>query len=178
MKALVLAFAGRIASGKSTVSQKVASTLGWPWTSFGEFLRREAVREGLDPSSRKALQELGQKFIDSGWERFCRSVLRAAHWQRGQPLVIDGIRHAEAVETLKRFTAPVDVKLVFVATEEGVRRGRFRVRKEGEDLNCAERHAVEIQSLETLPRIADFTIDGSLPEEECVAIIVAWVKDH
>jgi dephospho-CoA kinase len=55
VKPVVLTFAGRIASGKSTLSRQIAVTLGWPWASFGDYVRAEATRRGFDPTSRTAL---------------------------------------------------------------------------------------------------------------------------
>ena len=42
MKPVVLAFAGGIASGKSTLSSGVSRALGWPRVSFGDYVRRVA----------------------------------------------------------------------------------------------------------------------------------------
>ena len=46
---LVLAFAGRIASGKSTFSMGLAQVLGWPRVSFGDYVRQVARHSGLEP---------------------------------------------------------------------------------------------------------------------------------
>src|SRR3982751_2032964 len=72
---IVVSFAGRIGSGKSSVSNVLAEALGWPRAGFGDYLRDELRRRGGDMASRQALQDLGQSFVEVDPEAFCRSVL-------------------------------------------------------------------------------------------------------
>lgn len=141
----VLAFAGAIGSGKSTVSAAVASELGWPRASFGDYVRAEARRRGLDASSRDVLQALGETLISEGWDTFCAGVLRQADWRPGTPLVIDGIRHIEAIDTLAKLTAPSSIRLVYLEASEEERRRRLYARGLGND---AERLRLEAYSTE------------------------------
>jgi len=124
---IVLAFAGRIASGKSTLSMNVARALSWPYVSFGNYVRQVAWSKGL-VCSRQVLQNIGATLIDQGWDRFCRAVLSQVDWDPGQPLVIDGIRHVEAIDMLRQLVAPSKLLLVFVAVSELERKGRLRQR--------------------------------------------------
>lgn len=175
MKSKILGFAGRAGSGKSTISTAVANRLGWKWASFGQFLRDEASRSGFDPSSREILQTLGQKFIDEGWKPFCSKLLQSAHWVPGQNLVIDGIRHRQVVETIKDLTAPSDVAIVFVNTADRIRESRLLARQPSEDVGTVDRHPLERHVSAILPQYADYTIDGSIPPEECAARVIAWL---
>jgi hypothetical protein len=74
-------------------------------------------------------------------------------WQPGQSLVVDGIRHAEAVEELKRLVSPSPVLLVFIATSEPARETRLRERNvaESSDLQRIESHSTEVQVQTVLP---------------------------
>ena len=81
-KPLVLAFAGSIASGKSTLSAGVAQQLGWRYASFGDYVRLVAREQGLD-GSRAVLQEVGARLIDQGWKHFCWAVLGQVDWEPG-----------------------------------------------------------------------------------------------
>lgn len=176
--AQVLGFAGKIGSGKSTVSGIVATMLGWQRASFGQFLRDEAARIGLDGSSREALEALGQGFIAGGWTEFCKKVLGAAHWVAGNNLVVDGIRHVEAVETIRKLTAPSNVALVFIKTPEALRESRLVARGFGERASALDSHATESQVLDILPKYAAYTLDGSLPPEECAAHVITWLQSQ
>jgi cytidylate kinase len=166
VKAEILAFAGPICSGKSTISTSVAQRLGWEWVSFGNFLRDEARRRGIDPSLRSHLQDLGQTFIDTGWTSFCESVLDYAKWVPGMNLVIDGIRHVEAVHTLRVLTAPSHLAVVFVETPVQIRKARLLAREPGASFDAVDIHPVERETQTALMQIAGYTVDGSLTVEE------------
>jgi hypothetical protein len=118
---MVLVFAGRLASGKSTLSAGVAGALGWPYVSFGEYVRQVARSRGLD-WSRHVLQELGAALIGQDCEGFCRAVLGQTDWDPGQPLVIDGLRHVEAVDVLRQLVAPSTLLLIFITVNEPARK--------------------------------------------------------
>ncbi len=177
MKPIVLGFAGSIASGKSTLSIEVASSLGWQRVSFGDYVRTVAQRQGLS-ESREVLQAIGASLIDQGMEQFCKSVLAQVNWEPGQPLVVDGIRHAEAVGTLRRLVAPLELLLIFVAVNEPTREARLIERglTHCEQWHQFEAHSTEIQVQTMLPRIADLTVDSTRKIEDLVLEIVKWTE--
>src|SRR5438105_3821546 len=114
MKSVVLGVAGKIASGKSTLSTAFAETVGWPHASFGDYVRSVAREQGLDPSNRETLQKIGASLVDRDCEAFCRDVLAEADWKPGQPLVIEGIRHAEVKDALERLVSPSKFVLTYL----------------------------------------------------------------
>ncbi len=176
MKSLVLGFAGGIAAGKSTLSERVAKELGVSRASFGNYVRHIARLRGLN-GSREELQEVGQSLIELGWERFCRSVLAEANWELGQPLVVDGIRHAEAVDTLRSIVAPSRLLLVVIQADRATREERLRGRDpKGASLTQVEAHPTEEQINTSLPAIADLILDGARPVEELVHAVVLWLQ--
>jgi len=122
MTAIVVGFAGAIGSGKTAISTAIAEARNLPRVSFGDFVRAEARRRGLDDTSREVLQGLGEVLIVEGWEAFCAKVLDQAAWQPGQSLVVEGIRHAAAVHTLRAIVAPVPFVLIFLNADEETRR--------------------------------------------------------
>jgi dephospho-CoA kinase len=77
MKPIVVGFAGSIASGKSTLSIEVASSLEWQRVSFGDYVRTVAQSQGLG-DSREMLQAVGASLINQGMEQFCKAVLYSA----------------------------------------------------------------------------------------------------
>lgn len=177
MKPIVLSFAGSIASGKSTLSIEVASSLGWQRVSFGDYVRTVAQRQGLG-ESREVLQAVGATLVNQGMEQFCRAVLAQVNWQPRQPLVVDGIRHAEVVSALRRLVAPSKLLLVFVAVNESTREARLIERglTHQEQWQQFETHSTEAQVQTVLREMANLTVDSTRKIEELVKEIVMWVQ--
>ena len=101
-------------------------------------------------------------------------------WEPGRSLIVDGIRHAEAVEVLRQLVAPSELLLVFIAVEEPTRRARLHQRSvtDYETLQCLEVHSTETQVKTILPGIADLTVDGTQPVERLLQEIVNWVQQR
>jgi dephospho-CoA kinase len=141
----IVAFGGRIASGKSSVSKEVAARLAAPWVSFGDAVRAEASKRGLPPD-RAVLQELGDELIAAGWNPFVDAVIGQAVWDGTGMLVVDGVRHAEAVVALERRLEPNPVVLVFLETADKQRVRRLAERGVGrDDAAAADSHPNEAE---------------------------------
>jgi dephospho-CoA kinase len=170
----VLGFSGRIASGKTTISQRVSNQLCWPRTSFGDFVRSAAIKAGGNAESRPVLQQFGEMLIAGGWQNFCENVLAAAEWQPTNPLVIDGIRHVEAVNCLTAIVAPLPFVLVYIAIDEHLRTRRARNR----DCSTAveESHSTECAVTGTLQGIAHLVVDGSSAVDAVVADVISFLE--
>ncbi len=173
---VVLAIAGRIASGKSTVSERIAREWSWSRASFGDYVREVAESRGLD-HSRRTLQEIGVELIGQGWESFCKAVLEHGNWEPGTSVVVDGIRHLEAVETIRRLVAPAPVFLLFLAVGEETRLLRLRRRSpEMSDEPCdPESHPTEVQVTSGLSSAAELVLDGEKSLDELVQKIVTFL---
>jgi dephospho-CoA kinase len=155
----VVAFGGRIASGKSALATAVADRLDMPCVSFGDAVRAEAARLGL-PTDRATLQELGDELIATGWDAFVETVARQASWNGMEPLVVDGVRHLEAVRALERRSAPRPVVVVFIEAASNQRAQRLARRGvSDQDIAAADSHPNEAD----LPAVrdrADIVIDN------------------
>jgi transcriptional regulator with XRE-family HTH domain/dephospho-CoA kinase/Zn-dependent peptidase ImmA (M78 family) len=171
----VLAFSGKIGSGKSTLSQEVAHALQWKRASFGDYVRTVAKSEGLEPS-RDVLQELGASLAKKP-EEFCRAMLAHYGWQSGEPLVIDGVRHKEILDALRRIVAPLEVRVVYLAIDDQKRHERLMQEDQIDEkkLGQVEAHSTEKQVMDVLPKIADLTVSAERPIEDLVRDIVTWV---
>jgi transcriptional regulator with XRE-family HTH domain/dephospho-CoA kinase len=176
LESLVVGFAGRIGSGKSTVSTEVAKVLGWPRASFGDYVRTFARNAGLD-ESREVLQGLGEELIERGVDDFCKAVLANSGWNAGEPLVIDGIRHAEVIESLRRLVAPLEMRVVYLDVSDQKRLENLREREEvvPAKLKLMETHPTEEQVKELLPDLADLRLSGDRPVPELVTTVVKWI---
>ena len=176
MKSTIVTFSGAIGSGKSSVSRAVAENLGWPCASFGDYVRKVASQRGLG-QTRETLQTVGTSLIESGLEEFCRSVLSQVEWSIGQSLIVDGVRHVEALQTLRRITVPSQVLLVHVQMNPSQRKARLQqMEVPSSRLDEWEAHSTEVQVAMTLPELADLTIDGARPLKDLIHEVKEWVR--
>lgn len=180
MNPIIVCFSGRIAIGKTSVSRALAERLDCPWTGFGDYVRAIATKRGLDSESRDVLQDTGASLIaEQGFRLFCSNVVAAANWSGDCPLIIDGIRHIEALQTIKELLAPSQVVLVHLAVEsEEALYDRTMLR----GIEFAERvtwetHSTERQVLSTLPEKADLIVSADLPLPDVVERVVGFVID-
>ncbi len=162
----VIGLSGKLGSGKSSLASILADRSGWRRAAFGDYLRHLASqrRTGMD---RASLQQLGDEQIALGWDQFCSNVLAYFNWKPGQGLVVEGIRHIAAVDTLSSLIAPQRFFLVYLALEETLRRNRL-IQRDGVDalFPSLEGHSSEAQVTEALPRAAALILDASQSLEE------------
>jgi len=175
----VLALAGKIASGKSTLASQFASEEGWSYVSFGGFVRSVAKKDKI-AETRENLQDIGDRLIREDLEGFCRGVLSQVDWKPGQPLVIDGVRHTEVSFLLRRMVAPSKYILTYVEVDDEIRRQRLREEgREGNDfIERVETHPTEEQVKLVLPRIADYVLDGTAPIHSLIEKLKAIAADE
>jgi cytidylate kinase len=175
---LLLCFSGQIGSGKSSVSSAIAEALGWRRTGFGDYLRNEIARFGGDPSSRKALQDLGQSRVEGDPSAFCRDVLAAGGFQPGDDFVIDGIRHVGIFEILSIVSQPTRARLIFLGAAEATRIARVSERRDRQDFARALGHRVESELRDALPQRADGLVNADRPLEhvtaDCLDLVRRW----
>ena len=177
---LIVCVSGKIGSGKSSVLTALGEKLHWKRTGFGDYLRAEIFNAGGDPSSREALQDIGKHLVESDPDGFCRAVLAYGDYQAGDNLFVDGVRHVDIFNILKRIAAPADVRLIFLSVTDDVQRSRVTTRSDSDDLVRAVGHTVEYDLTESLPQHADANIDGDQPFDDvvasCVHTIQSWMK--
>lgn len=177
MSGVVVAFSGAIKSGKSSLARAVAITLSCPCVSFGDQVRSEVRARGL-AESREILQQVGESLVSQHLTEFCEDTLaQARSWAPPQPLVIEGIRHAEALSELRMLVNPVRLFHVHIMLGQPTRSARAA--KSGGTLsNRWDAHSTERQVHTDLPRIADLVVDGELATNVQVDRIVAWLSQN
>jgi len=176
MDNVVIALAGPIGSGKSTLSFAIAEVLGLPRASFGDYVRSVARQRGLT-EGRETLQLIGFELIRNGWGPFCEAVLSQAGWKKGEGVVVDGIRHIGVIETLLQMTAPSRLVLVFVSIGERERQVRLVQKgiKDKEEQIKIESHPTEVQ-VKSLESKADLILDGTRPPPELIDQIMKYLN--
>lgn len=159
---MVLTFSGKIGSGKSSVSAAVADALNLPWVSFGDYVRKQAVVQLLEPS-RQHLQDLGQTLFQADAVAFCKAVLsQTPDWQKG--VVVDGIRHVDVLNIIKRLVTPQQLIHIHLVLDEPMREARVTSREgvvEESELIRMNNHPTEVQVLELLPSVADVVVSST-----------------
>lgn len=137
----VLCVSGEIASGKTYIAKKLAEVLSCDRYSVSDFLKMLAVKQGQKNISREVLQELGREQINNGWKTFCKDFLDFTKWDNKGFLIIDGIRHAEFLQSLSDLVRPWGrVVSIFVEADTMVRNERLEIRGEviGDSKHVAE----------------------------------------
>ena len=176
--AFVIAIAGRIGSGKTTLSKDLASALSCPRATFGDYVRSQVEARGL-PLTRENLQVIGTQLLLNDPTAFCKSAISMSGWRPVSDLVIDGLRHLMTIPIIRENTAPAEWRIVYISVPEDIRLKRLSDRGEGDALNVQkiEAHSSE-QELESIASMADIVVRGDELREKNVSKIRESLRNH
>lgn len=161
-----IGIAGPIASGKSTVIECLSRMRLCHVVSYGDYVRAVATSRGIE-RSRDALQALSNELLgEYGHSGLAELVIRSRNWGQDLPLIIDGVRHVEAIEAIKQILEPIPTHLVFVRTPIKVRMERIKLRDSIAQKTAKQQdlHDTELEVSERLRYFADTVVDGTNPE--------------
>ncbi len=175
--AIAVALAGKIGSGKTTVTSSLAHLLRWHRASFGDYVRLIVRERGL-PETREELQRVGTEILRENPRHFCSSVLLNCGWTCRENLIIDGLRHVETIEIIRKLVEPAPLKIVFLSLDEETRIERVKRRGETDItmIALADTHSSEQQVDSILATMADLIVDASRPVEEIVPEVINWIR--
>lgn len=160
---IAIGVAGGIGSGKTTLIQNLKALIPLQVASYGDYVRSIA-NDRDKPTTREALQSLSNELLtDLGHARLAEVLVNSVGWTRSNPLLIDGIRHLDAIVALKEVLAPASVYLIFVDTPTAVRMARI-LGRDGTDANEArlqDQHETESQVMNELRSAADLRLNGT-----------------
>lgn len=172
-----IVIAGAIKSGKTSLSKAIADRLGLSYTSFGDEVRRQAHLAGMDSSDRTVLQELGERLVYGNPGEFVQSVIAAASPPRrkGEPLVLDGLRHLHVLAILRELLGETGIALIYLDAPFDVRRHKAAAHGiASDDLSKADSHASESEA-HMLRAAADVVIAVDDDLDELSQSVVTWV---
>jgi hypothetical protein len=123
------------------------------------------------------LQEIGTELLKTGITGFCEGVISSCGWRPGDSLLIDGLRHIETVDPIRRLVSPTAFKIMLLTVSEATRYDRLKHRGEGqhEAIRLIETHSSEQQIDSVLAAAADLIINTDRPVSIIVAELVAWI---
>ncbi|MXZ20558.1 MAG: AAA family ATPase [Caldilineaceae bacterium SB0665_bin_25] len=155
---------GQIGSGKSTVSNCVASRMSNKVVSFGKYIRQMAHLSDR-PDSRKSLQDLGDGlYRQIGAVGLLEGALDVAAVNDEDSVVFDGVRHEEVLEEIRRRAGQTIAIYLTVGQEERFRRHRSR---SSGDMTLEKFQAIDSHAVETgivdLANHCDVIVDASQP---------------
>ena len=175
----IFTFSGPIGSGKSTVSKEFAERVGAKWNSFGSTVRRVALSQGTEPT-RENLQKLGESLVKNEGQEFCRQVLAGAEAEAEDMVVIDGVRHADVLETLRRIVGPRRLVAIFVDAPFELREKRVKARDglSRDAILRLQTHSTEIQVEASLKEKADLILLNDNNRDESQRKLIEWAKER
>jgi hypothetical protein len=158
------------------VSTSVARRLDAPRVSFGEYLRGVARDRGLD-ITREVLQDLGDEFVSNDVRGFCEHVLEQQPWQPGKPLIIDGVRHVEVLDSLGEILSPAKGYLIYIKVDRTTQKKRLKddPLPHEKTLDELEEHSTERQVRSRLPDRAALVLDGTQDPDESTRKVIEFL---
>jgi hypothetical protein len=134
--------------------------------------------EAGEGTERPDLQRLGQDRIEQDTEEFVRAFLTWAAPPKLRPLVIEGVRHGVVDRALRAWACSEnrDYALILIDASDEVRAAR-RTNGNIAGIRAIDRHLVERETVQGLPRVADAVVNGSGTGGEVIARVVEALGD-
>lgn len=159
----VICFSGKICSGKSMYSKRLAEILDAQYIHFGSIIKKYAKRNGVE-CDRESLQRVGECMVDTLGSDGLMELVMSELDGSTRDIIFDGIRHEEVYAEIKRRFE--NAKLVYVEANAHSRHQRY-IKREGINLSYEEFADIDGMPVEqgiiSLKEQADYIIK-SVPE--------------
>jgi len=157
-EAVVIALAGPISSGKSSVAALIGEEISAPVVSFGSLIRGSqpegATRERLQDAGTQMLNRLGPAGLLDAALQACGTSTTDI------PVVWEGVRHRSVLEALVDLYVPNRVALFMLASPEQERRRRA-IAEAGSERRLARWEKHETESLAELAPLAELAVSAA-----------------
>lgn len=144
--------------------------------SFGDYVREQAKIRGIISPTGRDLQNLGQRLVDDDIQEFCRAVLARANFAPGALLVVDGIRHVEALAAISTLSHGQPIRLIYLETTAEVRTMRESGRTSNAAGGTSDAHQVEKQTTREVRQVANLVVDSSDEVSDTFRKILDWIR--
>lgn len=178
VRRLTIAIAGVPGAGKSTLASELAAKLNGEVSSFGDYVRYLAEKNG-ESTERTNLQRIGQERVEADAESFVTSFLEWASPTAERPLIIDGVRHLIVDRALRTWAESTksDYLLILLRALDTVRAERRYGGSEAE-MHRIEDHPVEREAFTELPAAADIVVDPKDELQETLEQLAKAIPKH
>jgi dephospho-CoA kinase len=176
---MIVGIAGKIASGKSTLTRSLAARLKAKRLGFGDYVRVVAKSKGSDPSDRKVLQLIGQELATRDPSAFVGGILSFGGYDPPENIVFDGIRHGSVWQEIQAVAARIHdtAFLVFLDMPEEMRQQRLAARGlDRQSVAAFDGHPNESDLEVLLRETADLTLDARLDDEQLVDRVLSFAE--
>ena len=122
---------------------------------------------------------MGAELVSNhGYEGLSEQVIANAKWDGNRDLVIDGIRHVDVLEAIKRNVTPTPVLLIYLQLDS---QPELDSRAEHRGITPLSRPKLEAKSterdvIEALPAVADIVVSAEQPMDQIVLKINALLE--
>ena len=171
----IIAFSGLPQTGKTTLARLLSRELHCKLVGFGDFVRQEARRRGIENATRRDLQDLGQALVSEDVLGFCRHVLETVSFSPGEQIVLDGVRHKDVLESMARLSPGQPIILIYLAASVETRKART---PRNTDLMAVDSHKVESHIENELRVLADLVIDTEGDVDESFRRLISWIRSN
>lgn len=132
-RAKVICLVGQMGSGKTEASIRLREQFGFADVSSGGIVAELLGVPPVPTTPRRVFQELAEQFIrqPDGPERLGAALAARSQASVGRVLV-DGIRHVETLDALRRHLAPAGVAVVYVHAPFDIAFELYRLREDPE----------------------------------------------
>lgn len=150
----VIGVVGEIGSGKDEVLKYLKAQYGVPYVSVGDFVRRIAENEGIEPT-RENLEVISEKCLqEEGGGCFVRMAAEEILNQGWEIAGISGIRSPEDVEIMKNLFGDNFILINVEIRDPGIRFERVRRRGEERDPLTYDQFLIQDREEEEVFRIS------------------------
>jgi len=151
----LICISGKVASGKTTLSQRIAEIIECNRFSISDYLKSIA-KQRYDIIDRPLLQKLGEECINKGWDKFANDFLSFIYYKKqNNYTIIDGIRHVEFYKSLYHISSKQSV-LIYIEVNDEELLKRLMLRGE-KDINYS--HIAE-GNLSKIKDISDYILNA------------------
>lgn len=136
----IILIAGKIGSGKTYWSDRIAEHFDCARASFSSYIKYICTLRAIE-CTRQNMQSLGAEVIKNDLDKYINYTV-SYNCKNNKNIVIDGLRHKEVYKRIKELYPKSNVVLIYVECEDEQRKKNLIIR--GEDLGDADKDPMEI----------------------------------